>query len=453
MTKKVLIITYHWPPSGGITVLRCLKFVKYLREFGWEPIIFTAKNAPYQFIDNRNEKDIPENIEVHKVPIFEPTQLFKKLSGRKPELPLQNFTSNSEKKKNTIDNLAIWIRGNFFIPDARARWIRPSINYLSNYLKSHHVDAILTDGPPHTNTVIGMRLSQKFKIPWLADFQDPWTQVDYYSKMKIGRRADKKHRELEQEVFRTANKITIASPSWKVDLESIGAKNVEVIYYGYDEADFSDYNNKEVSDFTIFHGGLLGEDRNPESLFAALKVLIDEQPQLKANIRLRLAGEVDFSVRKSIEKCGLNDQTTYLGMIPRQDVYAEYERAKLLLLPINKASNAKGRIPGKLFEMLRTNKPILVFGPEDGDVKGIVEAKQRGKSFEYHQVDEISLFLKKLILQKTPEVDHAAPSITEFSNKEITRKIARYLDEITSKSHLSSGETHNCPKFIPPQCK
>jgi len=431
--KKVLIITYHWPPSGGITVLRCLKFAKYLREHGWEPVIFTAENASYQFLDFTNEKDIPENLEVLKVPIYEPINAFKKLTGRKQNQPVQNITSNSNQKKSFIDNFAIWVRGNFFIPDARARWIKPSLKYLIPYLEKNPVDAILTDGPPHTNTMIGMRLAQKLNIPWLADFQDPWTQVDYYSQMRIGPKADRKHRALEQEVFRTADKITIASPSWKHDLERIGAKNVDVIYYGYDESDFTDMKKVVTDELVIFHGGLLGEDRNPEVLFAAIQKLVKSYPTLQSSLKLKFAGEVDYSVRESIKKYGLEDCTELMGMITRQEVIENYMASALLLLPINKAANAKGRIPGKLFEMLRSGKPILVLGPDDGDVKHIVESKELGQSFEYSDLDGIYTFLENGLIQQNFGNFNLESSVDEFSNRLITGKIAHYLDEIVTQ--------------------
>lgn len=430
--KKVLIITYHWPPSGGITVLRCLKFTKYLRKFGWEPIVFTAKNPSYQYLDFTNEIDIPEGLEIHKVPIFEPINLFKKLSGRKKNQPVQNITSNSAKKKTIVDKFSMWVRGNYFIPDARCKWIKPSVKYLSKYLDNNHIDAIFTDGPPHTNTVIGLILSKKFNIPWIADFQDPWTQVDYYDKLFIGKRADRKHKSLEQDVFKTAKKITIASPTWRKDIESIGAKNVDVIYYGFDESDFLNYEMKESDNFVFFHGGLLGEDRNPISFANALGKLVSNQHELRVKIKIKLAGEVDHSVRETIKNAGLESMTEYLGMIPRSQVLEEYSKASMLLLPINKAANAKGRIPGKLFEMLRSGKPILVFGPIDGDVKSIVESKQRGKSFDYDEDSNISAFLTSALLSNNVVNYNPNQSISEFSNEANTRQLTQYLNEITN---------------------
>lgn len=430
--KRVLVITYHWPPSGGIGVLRCLKLVKYLREFGWEPVVFTAENAKYQFLDESNKNDIPAGIEIHKVPIFEPINLFKRLTGRSIQKPLQNVTNNSARKKTFLDTLSIWVRGNFFIPDARAAWIKPSVKYLEKYLEQHQIDAIFTDGPPHTNTVIGMRLSQKFHIPWLADFQDPWTQVDYYSKMHIGTRADRIHRRLEQEVFQNASKITIASPTWKKELESIGAKHVDVFYYGYDEADFRDYHPLKDSDkFIVFHGGLLGNDRNPQGFFTALKELIDSSPDFREKLEIRLAGEVDISVINSIQENQLSDYVRILGMLPRKEIIKQYETSSLLLLPINIAANAAGRIPGKLFELLRAQKPILVLGPDDSDVKQIVEETNTGKQYEYNDKEGIKDYVNALFDSPESASQPKLSKIEQFSNYQLTEQIAQLLNEIS----------------------
>lgn len=432
--KKVLIISYYWPPCGGIGVLRNLKFVKYLRDFGWEPIVFAPENPSYPFLDKNNEKEIPEGVTVLKGKIYEPLQLFKKISGRKKNDPLQNITATTSSKKSWIDNLGIWIRGNFFIPDARAGWIRPSVNTLSKYLKDNPVDAIFTDGPPHTNTVIGMRLAQKFNLPFLADFQDPWTQVDYYKLMRIGKLADQKHKRLEQEVFKTAKKITIASPSWKRDLESIGAKNVDVIYYGYDESDFQTFQKKNSSQFKIFHAGLLGNDRNISIFFETIKEILDENPNLESILKIDFAGEVDFSNKDAVLKNGLTNITTFHGMIPRHDVIEHYQTSSLLLLPINQAENAQGRIPGKLFEYMRTYTPILIFGPSNGDVKHIVESKKLGISIEYQgEKAQLKSFLLAQIQQfiEIGSTVNTAIDISEFSNYELTRKLAGYLDGIS----------------------
>ncbi len=429
--KKVLIISYYWPPAGGISVLRTLKFVKYLRNFGWEPIVYAPSNAHYLYYDEKNFKDIPDNVKIIRRKIIEPFSLFKVLTGRK-----KDDTSNpvyAKEKSHFLDNLFIWIRGNFFIPDARCMWIKPSVKYLSKYLQNNPVDAILTDGPPHTNTVIGMRLAQKFNIPFLADFQDPWTQVDYYKLFKLTKIADKKHKKLEQEVFYTAKKITIASPTWARELEAIGAKDVDVIYYGYDEDAFKDIKPKnDNNSFTIFHGGILGNDRNPEMFFKVLKDLLKDNSILQKKLKIKFAGTIDINVKNEIEKNGLKDYFVDLGTLPRHEVLQLMVDSNLLLLPINKADNAKGRLPGKLYEYLRSFTPVLALGPKGSDVEKILKETKTGILCEYDDYDCIYNFLKKILeedINFLPQLE----AIKSFDVKEQTKKIAGFLDEITKK--------------------
>ncbi|MCO5232152.1 MAG: glycosyltransferase [Chitinophagales bacterium] len=433
-SKKVLIIGYYWPPSGGIGIFRNLKFVKYLREFGWEPIMLTALNPSYPFIDNSQLEEIPDGITVLKSKIWEPLDLFKKFSGRKKTDSLQSITAITSNQKSWIDELGIWIRGNFFVPDARVGWVRPSVKFLSQYLKEHHIDVIMASGPPHSALLIGMEVAKKFNIPFLADFQDPWTQVDYYKQMKIGKWADRKHRRLEQAVFNTANKITIVSPSWKRDLESIGAQNVSVLYLGFDEADFLDFRKQSSGYFKIFHAGLLGKDRNLSSFFGVIRRILDKYPEYKDILRLEFAGEVDYSNKMLVNDFQLNEITTFYGLISRKEVLKHYEESNLLLLPINQAENEQGRIPGKLFECMRTYTPMLVFGPNNSDVKNIVESKGLGASVQYEGEENVmeNYILSHIqqFLEKSDMKEDKRINIDEFSNFQITKQLAFYLDEL-----------------------
>ena len=430
MRKKVLIVSYYWPPAGGISPLRILKFVKYLRDFGWEPVVCVPQKADYLYYDETLVKDIPEDLEIHKTKIIEPFGIYRFLSGRGKKAT-NNPVYGNNARRNLIDELAIWIRGNFFIPDARALWIKPTVKYLSNYLKSTQIDAILTDGPPHTNTVIGMRLAQKFSIPWLADFQDPWTQVDYYEKFKLTKWADRKHKQLEQEVFRTADKITIASPSWARDLESIGAKNVDVIYYGYDEDDFKNIvPRKNEKEFVISHTGILGEDRNPEILFEALKELAESDVNFKKKLKIKFAGPVDIAVKQSIQNKGLRAHYEELGNISRPQALQLNADADLLLLPVNKAPNAKGRLPGKLYEYLRIGKPILALGPQNSDVADILEDTRAGIIFPYEQKEKIKQFIADVFYNR---INFNPRNIEKFSNRNQTQKLAEFLNQIAGK--------------------
>jgi glycosyltransferase involved in cell wall biosynthesis len=405
VNKKLIIVSYYWPPSGGIGVHRSLKFAKYLRDFGWEPVVVAPDNAQYAVFDESNFKHVPTDLEVHRVPITEPFEIFKKLSGRKPdESPNPVYVRN--RKRSRMDELAIWIRGNLFIPDARALWIGPAVKKISKYIRNEgNVDAIFSDGPPHTNTRIAFHIAKKFSLPWLADFQDPWTQVDYYKLLKISRFADRIHRRMEQDVFRQADKITIASPSWARDLEEIGAKDVDVLYYGYDEDDFSNTGDsskreKELSflkdRFVINHAGLLGMDRFPGVFLEVLAEIASENKKFSDQLLLYFPGEVDYSIREYIDKLGLKNNALFPGHISKELAVESMKLSDLLLLPLNKAENVKGRLPGKLYEYLRSYTRVLALGPPDSDVNSILEKTQCGKCLDYDDRIQIKSFLEDL---------------------------------------------------------
>jgi glycosyltransferase involved in cell wall biosynthesis len=432
--KKVLVITYNWPTCGGIGVLRCLKFVKYLRKFGWEPVVYIPEGAEYPYLDKSNLKDIPENLTIIKGKIFEPFNAFKILTGRK-NTNLNNIVHVRE-KQSIFDKLGVFVRGNFFIPDARSFWIKPSVKLLTKYVAQNKIDAIFTDGPPHTNTVIGTRLSTITGIPHLADFQDPWTQVDYYKLFKISAWADKIHKRMEQHTFKQSKKITIASPTWAADLENIGAKNVDVLYYGYDEDDFTKITPQADKFFTFCHAGLLGFDRNPEGFFAAVESLNEEIPGFKKDFRLKLMGQVDFEVTNAINKYNLSNQVILLGTVQRDISLQEICNAWALLLPLNKADNAKGRMPGKFYEYLRAKRPVISFGPNDSDVTAIINDYKVGANFIYTDFESIKKYVKSLYLNYYVKSDfsgiNAAKDIAVFSNENQTKKLAHFLNEMVS---------------------
>lgn len=428
--KKVLIISYYWPPSGGIGVLRYLKFVKYLQNYGWQPIVYAPENAEYESYDENNFKDVPENVIILRRKIFEPFSLFKKISGRKKS-DSANPVYVRNKKISIIDKFAIWIRGNFFIPDARMLWIKPSVKFLKKFLKENPVDVIFSGGPPHTNTLIACKLSQETDIPCLIDFRDPWTQVDYYKMLKIGKRADKKHKKLEKFCFNIAKKITIVSPTWKNDLENIGAKNVDVIFNGYDEDDFKQETVSLDNKFSILHAGLLGADRMPETFLKVLSDLKKEEAEFSEDLQINFVGRVDYSINQRIKNLGLENNYNEIGNIPRPKVLELTFKTQLLLLPLNIAENAKGRIPGKLFENLRSKRPILCLGPTDSDVANILTETASGKTFEYNDYKQIKNYIiERYKLFKENKNFIQSNDIQQFTSKFLTKKLADFLDKL-----------------------
>ncbi len=431
--KKVLIITYYFPPCGGIGVLRCLKLTKYLRDFGWEPVIYTAQNAHYPSYDESNFKDIPEGITVLRQPIFEPYTFYKKFTGQPPNANVNHALVATDQKRGLRHTIAVWIRSNIFIPDARAFWIRPSVKFLLNYLKNNPVDAIFSDGPPHTNHVIACRIKQKTGIPWIADFQDPWTQVDLYERLILTQWADRKYHRLEQETFRNADRITIASPTWKKDLENIGAKNVSVFYYGYDTPDFQDLTPVFEDIFSLTHTGLLGADRMPTGLFEAISELASENEAFKTYFRFRSVGKTDGEVMQKAQELGIRDLIEIIPQVPRNQALQYMANSQMLLLLLNLAGNTMGRIPGKLYEYFAVKRPIICLSPAGSDSDNMITEVGAGFSAEYHQKNEIKKLLVHFfeIWQKDKIIKIETANFEKYTNYNQTQKIAKLLDEIT----------------------
>jgi len=431
--KKVLIITYYWPPAGGIAVHRCLKFAKYLREFGWEPIIHTADGAEYPVLDYGNEKDVPLNCSILKKKIWEPFNLFKYITGKKKEERIHNVFLE-EDKPTLAHKLGIWIRGNIFIPDARKFWIKPSVKHLTKFLKENHVDVLFTNGPPQTNHMIAYHVKKKLNIPWHADFQDPWTQVDYFPQLMLNPISFKIHKTMEKRVFKNADKVTICSNTWKHDLESIGAKDVGVIVWGYDEDDFKDIDVELSSKFTLSHYGSLGPDRNAKILWKALSILAKDSPEFAIDLEIELAGFIGHSIIDEIKSLGLNNNLVLLNHLSRKETLERMHRSQVLLLILNDMPNVNGRLPGKLFEYLASRRPTLVIGPEESDASKIVQGVNAGFTCNFTDLEKTLKTVKELYAQyKEGKLNANQTDITQYSNRNLTKKLAGYLDQIVKK--------------------
>jgi len=434
--KKVLIITYYWPPSGGIGVLRCLKIAKYLRKYGWEPIIYTAKDAHYPTIDPTNEKDIPKDCTVLKQKIWEPYHIYKFITGKKKDANVNGVLMSMDEKAGLAHKFSVWVRSNFFIPDARAAWIKPSFKFLSAYLEENKIDAMFTCGPPHTNTRIATLLKEKFDIPYLSDFQDPWTQVDYFKQLRLTGWGLKKHQRLEQEAFQAADAMTIVSEFWKKDLASIGGKNISVLYWGYDPDDFKNISPKIDDKFTLSHLGIMGHDRNPKVLFQVIKELNAEIEGFKEDFQLKLVGQIDFTVKEEFEKAGIASNVNFVGSVTRGEALQLTCSSNVLLLLLNQQENAQGRVPGKFFEYLASKRPIMVLGPTDGDVAQITEKTKRGSTLNYDDGAGMKSMLTDLYHQfKSGKLKQSLQEeIEEYSHPVLTQKVAGLLDKISSVS-------------------
>ena len=397
--KRVLIITYYWPPSGGSGVQRWLKMSKHLPEFGWQPVVYTTENAEYPIVDHSLEKDVVPEVEVIRRPIFEPYSFYKKFLGIKQEETVKmGFIEEKEKKQSWKTRLSLWIRGNLFIPDARCWWVRPSVQYLKEYLKEHPVDAIISTGPPHSMHLIAMKLKEALGIPWVADFRDPWTEIDYYSDLHLTRWADRKHHRLEREVLTKADKIVTVAPDGARRLGLLGNRNVRVVYNGFDRDDDTQTPVDLPDSFTITYLGVLSKIQNPNNLWQALGELVKEDEGFNKNLKINLIGQIDNSVIRSTEEQGLSQHVTYSHYIPHDQVSAIHRGSTLLLLLLMPDSEPRafGLLTGKLFEYLASGRPILCIGPENGDAAQILTKTHAGTTIGFEDKEKIKSTVRAL---------------------------------------------------------
>lgn len=421
--KKVLIITYYWPPSGGGGVMRWLKMSKYLPENGWQPIIYTPENPDPSVIDNSLLKDVHHEIKTIKTTIWEPYNIYRKITGKQSKEKFKPGYISEASSGNLRDKISVYIRGNFLIPDPRKFWIKPSIKYLSEFLKPNHIDLMITTGPPHSMHLIGLGLKKKLNINWIADFRDPWTDIDFYSGLRLSRRADKKHHSLELQVLKTADQIVTVSPSWAEDLQKKTDKPVEVVYNGYDPGNFINLPAPNNDEFSITHLGSFNRDRNPPSLWAALSSLSHENPQFKDKLRIYLIGQTDNSVLKDIEKNNLTDNLTPIKYLPHKKGIDYLAKSQILLLPINNTPKATGNLPGKMYEYLAVKRPIFAIGPSGADCEKIIKESFSGEYAVFNDTEKIKSTLSDFFnLYQQNQLILKKSIYEQFSRKELAKK-------------------------------
>ncbi|MES2513897.1 MAG: glycosyltransferase family 4 protein [Bacteroidota bacterium] len=431
--KKVLIITYYWPPTGGAGVQRWLKFSKYFRKFGWEPVIYTPSNPDFPINDETLLKDIPTNLTVLKTQITEPYDVYRKIMGKKKnETVNQGFLSEG-KENSMLQSAMIWVRGNFFIPDARKFWIRPSISYLSEYIRKNKIDAIISTGPPHSMHLIAMGLKQKHDIPWIADFRDPWTQIDFYSQLKLSAYADRQHKKLENQVLASANKVVTVSPTCASDLEKLGSRKVEVVTNGFDTDDFKfDSDMKLLNGFLLHHTGALNKDRNPYTLWKVLGDLCKENSELKKDLVLKFTGKTDAIVFESLKQNGLFENSQKTDYMAHSEVVKIMTQSPVLLLPLNNTPNNKGVLSGKLFEYLAAGRPIFGIGMPDGDAALILKETGAGTLCDFNDYEGTKIAISDLYQKyKSDQLSVNSVSIEKYSRESCAKVYASLLDEIS----------------------
>jgi len=422
---KVLIITYYWPPSGGSGVQRWLKFVKYLRNFNVEPVVYTVDNPKYAILDETLQSEIPTTVEVLKQPIKEPNN-FLSFFGKKNKKISAGFLNANP---SLFGKMFQYIRANYFIPDARKFWIKPSVQFLTEYLSNNKIDVVITTGPPHSLHLIGLQLKQKLAIKWIADFRDPWTDIDYFHQLPLTKKTIRKHYQLEEEVVSTADFVLVVGKTMKEKYLKFN-QNIEAITNGFDDVEYEPKVELDTK-FSIVHVGMMNADRNPRILWKVLSDLIKENQDFAEDLRLKFVGKLAHEVFESINKNKLTSIIEYITYLPHKEVVIFQQSAQILLLAVNKVPSAGGIITGKLFEYLQANRPILAIAPPEGDLAEIINTTKTGRVVDFDDEET----LKKEILEmykayKKHKLVVNSKSIEQYHRKNLTAQLADVIKKL-----------------------
>jgi len=423
--KKVLIITYYWPPAGGPGVQRWLKFVKYLPDFEIQPIVYIPENPTYPIIDKNLVKEVSNQTIILKHSIFEPYQLASFFSKNKTK-KISSGIISTHRKQTAFEKVLLWVRGNLFIPDARVFWVKPSIAYLEKYILENKIETIITSGPPHSLHLIGLGLKNKLSLKWIADFRDPWTTIGYHKALKLSKYASKKHRQLESEVLNTADTIIVTSKTTKTEFEVLTKKPIEVITNGYDEEAIA----KQILDtkFSIAHIGSFLSERNPIILWKCLEEIINENSSFANDFQLKLIGAVSPEVLETVREFHLNNYMLNLGYVSHEEAIKEQRKSQVLLLIEINSEDTKSIIPGKLFEYMVSERPIIALGPEGSDFAEIISSTNTGVFLKYDEIDKLKASILNYYQQflEGKLLSHAV-GLQEYSRRKLTEKLSKLI--------------------------
>ena len=426
-----------------MSVQRWLNFVTQIRQFGWEPTIYTADNPVYAVSDEALQNKVPVGVKVLKTKVPEPNNLFRRILFWKKDINNSIYRNQQQKssKWSIVKTLLWWVRGNFFIPDARFLWIRPSINFLAEHLRREKYDLILSSGPPHSLHLIAKGLVKAFDLPWIADFRDPWTSMDYLQAIKLTSYARKRHWNLEASVIKGADQVVVVGRAMQEEYRKSHQVESKVIYNGYNPSKSFEGSVELDHKFTILHLGSFLPNRNCDDLWRVLSRRVEDNNELASKLEIKLVGKVAPNVLDSIKKEGLSPYLNHIDYVKHDEVFAILRSAHVLLLPIDRIPNAEFVVTGKIFEYLQARRPVLLLGPDYGDAAGIITDCKAGYCCNFEDENAIEKALGELFTSylKADEKE-LGNRIEQYSSARQLKVYADLMNELVDQKRIKSND-------------
>jgi len=442
--KYVLFITYYFPPAGGPGVQRVLKFLKYLRDFGWTPIVLVPKDADYQARDESLVKELPEDLIVRRAPIFEPYDLYRKFTGKQKGVSLDvNVIKEEGAKLSMSERVAEFIRATLFIPDARIGWLLNAVKEGRGILREYPVRAIYSSSPPYTPALVARRLHRLSKVPWIAGFRDPWTGFhNTPDRWMLPRAID---RSLERSVFKEANIVEVA---WKGIANDALGKYPEIprekfvhIPNGFDSADFPEPDIRKRGErphnrkCTITYSGSLYGPRNPLSFLKAIERLIERKEIDPENIKLRFMGRFGAEIHEMLDRPLIRAMVEKIDYVPHARAVELLLESDALLLIVDEVPTVAEIVPGKVYEYLGAMRPLIAIAPPEGAIGDLLRETEAGEAVRQSDIEGQARLIKCIYddwregrssFAMRPEI------ISRYERREATRALTELFDRVSA---------------------
>ena len=427
----LLVITYYWPPSGGAGVQRTLKFVKHLPALGVQCTVITVDPAhgAYPVLDESLAAEVPAAVRVIRTGTSEPFGSYKKLTGRR-QIPYGGFAN--ERQSSWQQQFFKFVRGNVFIPDPRRGWNAHALRAVAQLVSQGETfDAVFTSSPPHSTQLIGLELQKRYGWRWLADLRDPWTDIYYAKELNQTAPARWLDAWYERQVLEQADEILVTSPDTKRlflgKSARLTAAKFHVIPNGYDESDFREPSAPPTDQLLITHTGTISEIYHIELLLAACGECRRRHPDV--NLRLRFVGKVSEGVQELIRDHELAACTELIPFVPHDASVGYLLRSTLLLMAIPDVDHNFGILPGKVFEYLAANKPIICIGPVGSDADTLLEECGAGRAFAYVAYGDMLEYLEAQVAawRINPNLDLPALNHSRYSRRALTERLVKLI--------------------------
>jgi len=424
--KKLLILSYYFPPLGLGGTQRAAKFAKYLPEFGWSPTVITVKPIAYWAQDLSLLTDL-EDIRIIRTESNDPQRLLKKFKTTKETAPECDTITKSN---SLLQKLNKNVFSFFLVPDSKLLWNRYVFKAVERLREQEYFDALFTTSPPHSTHLVGKKIAKTFGMKWVADFRDDWAGGHVvYEPTPVQKWINKRK---QKSVIQAADAVICVSHGVKAifEKETDSGEKFNIITNGYDESDFSKPKIKDNTDKYVFcYCGVISKFSDPTGLFQALKIMKEKYSFTFAKLKFRFVGhDATGKMAGMVDSFGLGDIIDLIGFKPHSEALKYLINADaLLLLATGKTTDTF--IPGKAFEYLGAQKPVFCVSNVT-DTNNLLGQYSMAHVIDPDNPEAIANHLNSFIEQKWTIQQRDIKFIQQFNRRNQTKQLTEILNRL-----------------------